>query len=209
MKNYNLFFLVTIFSFFSCSNDDIFQNDFENNLETTSFTGKPYHLEFGNLSFEPTQNNLDVYNNGHFETSILIKDNSYDIVDTNELGGGVKFTNTTSGDEFVMFNIRLANDKKSFLYDIKDNNGFIIQDLKFVSDVELPELPVRETDGFGDWIRGVIKDIKDGARELIGEVSEAVEHIVQHVSGAASPCPPGTGRSYGYDQNGKPWSRCE
>lgn len=108
-----------------------------------------------------------------------------------------------------MFNIRLANDKKSFLYDIKDNNGFIIQDLKFVSDVELPNLPGRDTDGLGDWIRAISKGVKEATKAGVGKIAEAVEHIVQHVSGAASPCPPGTGRSYGYDQNGKPWSKCE
>ncbi|MGM0635779.1 MAG: hypothetical protein ACQESK_06905 [Bacteroidota bacterium] len=130
--------------------------------------------------------------------------------------GGVIIENTTNNKSKKLLNIRLSSDKRSIIFDLEDENGDVFNDVVISSNVELPELP-NETngddccdwDGWFDSTMETIREVGTRAQEAVKQVAESLEHLGQHLSGMYSDCPEGTGRVYGYDENGKPYSRCE
>ncbi|WP_073149140.1 hypothetical protein [Mesonia phycicola] len=112
-----------------------------------------------------------------------------------------------------MYNICLSEDKKSFKFDVLNEEGETIRDLEIIGNVELPELPSVGTDSCCDldgWVSRALDTIKSiGTRvgPTVGEISKSVEHIAQSKSAANSPCPPKTGREYGYEDNGNLYNK--
>lgn len=159
---------------------------------------------------------VDVYENGEFNEQLDLSSSEYEIINKPDVNG-VSIININNNKELTIQNIVLSEDKMSFTYDaVYLNNTY--RGLVFNSPVELPDTPVQTTMGCCDWDQW-FSDAVDAASSawdsfvgragaMVESISEAIEHMSQQWAGQQSPCPDGTGREYGYDEEGRPYNRC-